>query len=127
MTLGAILLVLVFVGPKSAWGLVGLLPLATGLLGSCPTYRLFGVSTRPSCEGLGEGEKNAERRADSPLPTVTGHSSPRQSQRRKPRSGYKPKTGQELAVDGPGKMRPENEAREGQHGSEDRAFTRASA
>lgn len=45
-TLGAILLMLVFVGPKSAWGLVGLLPLATGLLGSCPTYRLFGVSTR---------------------------------------------------------------------------------
>lgn len=44
--LGAMMLVLVFVGPRSAWGLVGLLPLATGLLGSCPAYGLFGVSTR---------------------------------------------------------------------------------
>ena len=45
VALGITLLSLVFIGPKSAWGLVGLLPLATGLLGSCPTYRLFGVST----------------------------------------------------------------------------------
>lgn len=36
---------LVFVGPETRWGLVGLVPLATGLLGSCPLYTLFGVST----------------------------------------------------------------------------------
>lgn len=46
VTFGVTLLALVFVGPRSLWGLVGLLPLATGLLGSCPTYRMFGVSTR---------------------------------------------------------------------------------
>ena len=64
VTLGALLLLLVFVGPRSAWGLVGLLPLGTGLLGSCPAYSLFGVSTRPRCEGPGKGKRNAERPAD---------------------------------------------------------------
>ncbi len=38
---------LVFFGPKSAWGWIGLLPLLTGLLGSCPLYTLFGWSTCP--------------------------------------------------------------------------------
>lgn len=35
----------VVVGPQSMWGLLGLVPLATGLLGSCPLYTLFGVGT----------------------------------------------------------------------------------
>jgi Sec-independent protein secretion pathway component TatC len=30
------------------WGWFGVVPLATGLLGSCPAYRLLGIST---CEG----------------------------------------------------------------------------
>ena len=34
------LLSLVFVGPQSLWGLVGLVPLATAALGFCPAYRL---------------------------------------------------------------------------------------
>ena len=33
------------IGPKSLWGLVGLVPLLTGAIGFCPLYRLFGVST----------------------------------------------------------------------------------
>lgn len=41
---------LVFVGPKSLWGLLGLVPLATGLLGSCPLYTLFGISTCPTAK-----------------------------------------------------------------------------
>lgn len=45
VAVGIVLLALVFVGPKTAWGLVGLVPLATGLLGSCPLYTLFGFST----------------------------------------------------------------------------------
>ena len=45
--LGAGLLSLAFVGPQSPWGYVGLIPLATGLIGSCPAYRLFGISTCP--------------------------------------------------------------------------------
>jgi hypothetical protein len=32
-------------GYQSAWGWIGLVPLATGLVGSCPAYSLFGVDT----------------------------------------------------------------------------------
>ena len=38
---------LVFVGPQTPWGWVGLIPLATAALGSCPAYTLFGLSTCP--------------------------------------------------------------------------------
>ena len=38
---------LAFVGPKTPWGYLGLVPLATGLLGTCPLYTLFGWSTCP--------------------------------------------------------------------------------
>lgn len=44
---GIALLSLVFVGPQTAWGWIGLVPLVTGLVGSCPLYRLFGLSTCP--------------------------------------------------------------------------------
>jgi hypothetical protein len=43
--LGVGVLSLAFVGPASPWGFLGLIPLATGLLGSCPLYTLFGLST----------------------------------------------------------------------------------
>ena len=39
---------LAFVGPKTAWGYLGIVPLATGLLGSCPLYTIFGFSTCPT-------------------------------------------------------------------------------
>ena len=42
---GLALLSLVFVGPRTLWGLIGLVPLVTGLVGSCPLYRLGGAST----------------------------------------------------------------------------------
>lgn len=42
---GLALLSLVFVGPQTLWGLIGLIPLATGLFGLCPAYSLLGVST----------------------------------------------------------------------------------
>ncbi len=45
--LGLGVLSLVFVGPKTPWGYLGIVPLATGLLGSCPLYTLFGWSTCP--------------------------------------------------------------------------------
>lgn len=38
---------MVFFGPKSSWGWLGLIPLATGALGTCPLYTLLGVSTCP--------------------------------------------------------------------------------
>lgn len=42
---GLILIALVFVGPKTNWGWLGLVPLATGLLGWCPPYAIFGFNT----------------------------------------------------------------------------------
>lgn len=42
---GLALLSLVFVGPQSLWGLVGLVPLLTGLVRVCPLYTLLGVRT----------------------------------------------------------------------------------
>jgi len=47
VTVGLVLLSLVFFGPQTIWGLVGIVPLATGLLGSCPVYTLLGISTCP--------------------------------------------------------------------------------
>ncbi len=47
VALGLLLLALVFVGPRTAWGWVGLVPLVTGAVGMCPLYRLFGFSTCP--------------------------------------------------------------------------------
>jgi len=44
---GLVLLSLMFVGPKTLWGLVGIVPLVTGLLGSCPVYTIFGLRTCP--------------------------------------------------------------------------------
>jgi len=43
--LGVAIISLAFVGPQSPWAYLGLLPLATGLLGSCPLYTLLGVRT----------------------------------------------------------------------------------
>ncbi|MFC4257750.1 DUF2892 domain-containing protein [Marinobacter lacisalsi] len=44
---GLVLLSLVFVGPQSLWGLIGLVPLLTGLVGFCPLYRVLGLNTCP--------------------------------------------------------------------------------
>ena len=43
--LGLAILTLFFVGPRTPWALLGLVPLATGLLGSCPIYTALGLST----------------------------------------------------------------------------------
>jgi hypothetical protein len=45
IALGLSLLPLAFVGPHTPWAWLGLVPLVTGLLGSCPLYTLFGIST----------------------------------------------------------------------------------
>jgi hypothetical protein len=44
---GAALVSLVFVGPETPWGWIGVVPLVTGLLGNCPVYSLLGISTCP--------------------------------------------------------------------------------
>lgn len=47
IVIGLVLIALVFVGPKTAWGWVGIVPLATGLLRTCPLYSLLGANTCP--------------------------------------------------------------------------------
>jgi hypothetical protein len=44
---GAALVSLVFVGPQTPWGWIGVVPLVTGLLGNCPVDSLLGISTCP--------------------------------------------------------------------------------
>lgn len=44
---GIVLISLVFVGPQTPWGWLGIVPLATGLIGSCPLYSLLGINTCP--------------------------------------------------------------------------------
>ena len=43
--LGLVLLSLVFVGPQTPWGWIGVVPLATALIGWCPAYSIFGIKT----------------------------------------------------------------------------------
>lgn len=47
IVIGLVALSLVFIGPKTMWGLLGIIPLATGVTGSCPLYSVMGVSTCP--------------------------------------------------------------------------------
>jgi len=43
--LGLAVISMAFVGPMSPWAYLGIIPLATGLIGWCPPYALFGIST----------------------------------------------------------------------------------
>ena len=45
VVLGLGLLALTVTGPQTLWGLVGLIPLATGLMGYCPLYGACGLKT----------------------------------------------------------------------------------
>lgn len=36
-----------FIGPANPWFYLGLIPVATGLLGWCPPYAMLGISTCP--------------------------------------------------------------------------------
>lgn len=47
IVLGLALLSITVVGPKSLWGLVGIVPLLTGTVGFCPFYPLMGLNTCP--------------------------------------------------------------------------------
>ncbi len=44
---GLVLIALVFVGPQTPWGWVGIVPLLTGLIGWCPLYAILGLNTCP--------------------------------------------------------------------------------
>ena len=44
---GLVLLALVFVGPKTPWGWIGVVPMVNGLVGMCPLYSILGINTCP--------------------------------------------------------------------------------
>ncbi|MDD5404870.1 MAG: DUF2892 domain-containing protein [Sulfuricella sp.] len=46
---GVVLIGLTLGGIIGVWGWIGVLPLATGLLGWCPAYSLLGIKTCPAC------------------------------------------------------------------------------
>ena len=43
--IGVAVLSLTFAGPKTLWGLLGIVPLVTGLAGTCPLYSIVGITT----------------------------------------------------------------------------------
>ncbi len=46
VVIGLAILGLAFIGPKSPWAYLGVLPILTGVVGWCPPYTLLGISTR---------------------------------------------------------------------------------
>ncbi len=46
VSLGLILISLVYIGPQTVWGWIGLFPLATALTSFCPLYALLRMRTR---------------------------------------------------------------------------------
>ncbi len=60
---GLILTPMAFVGPANTWFLLGLVPLVTGFVGSCPAYSIFGFSTNAAsgdacCGGAEKGHQH---------------------------------------------------------------------
>ena len=47
IVVGLGLLSLVFVGPQTPWGWIGVVPLLTAGIGFCPLYTLLGIRTCP--------------------------------------------------------------------------------
>ncbi len=45
IVVGLGVLSLAFLGPHTPWGYLGLVPLATGLIGWCPAYLPLGIKT----------------------------------------------------------------------------------
>lgn len=43
---GVVLVSMAFWGPRNNWFLLGIIPLATGLVGTCPLYMALGINTR---------------------------------------------------------------------------------
>jgi DUF2892 family protein len=47
---GLAVLSLTVVGPKTLWGVLGVVPLITGLAGTCPLYSIVGIKTCPTTQ-----------------------------------------------------------------------------
>lgn len=47
LALGVALIALAATGRIGAWGFIGVVPLLTAVIGSCPLYSVLGISTCP--------------------------------------------------------------------------------
>ena len=47
VVIGLALIAMVFVGPQSPWGWIGVIPLATAAMSWCPLYTVVGIKTCP--------------------------------------------------------------------------------
>jgi len=45
IVVGLVLIALAVTGTVGVWGWLGMVPLATGLVGWCPPYAIFGINT----------------------------------------------------------------------------------
>ena len=48
IVVGLALISIVFIGPQTPWGWIGVVPLGTALLGYCHLYSLLGIKTCPA-------------------------------------------------------------------------------
>ena len=46
IVIGVLLIALVFIGLRTPWGWIGIIPLVTALFNFCPLYALLGIKTR---------------------------------------------------------------------------------
>jgi hypothetical protein len=45
IVVGLALISIIFIGPQTPWGWIGVVPLATALMGFCPLYSLLGIKS----------------------------------------------------------------------------------
>lgn len=45
VVIGIAVLSLAFVGPRTPWAYLGVVPLLTGIVGFCPLYAMLGINT----------------------------------------------------------------------------------
>lgn len=45
VVVGIAVLSLAFIGPKTPWAYLGVIPLLTGIVGFCPLYAILGINT----------------------------------------------------------------------------------
>jgi len=43
--IGGVLIALVYVGPRTPWGWLGIIPVVTAVVSWCPLYRVLGLRT----------------------------------------------------------------------------------
>lgn len=48
IVVGLVLIALAATGTVGIWGWIGIMPLLTGAIGTCPAYSIFGMSTCPT-------------------------------------------------------------------------------